>query len=135
MSDNKDINIFDLIKSINQKNYMFKEDMEGKLYNKIVVNKAFGNCKDSVLIAGLANKMPNMTDEMNYDFYYYALPKAYRFGKWFKKHNSEDVAMVMELYNVSYHKACEIISVLTPEQKQALEKQLFKGGKVDEPEY
>ncbi|QIG65674.1 DNA polymerase sliding clamp loader subunit [Ochrobactrum phage vB_OspM_OC] len=131
MSEEKEINIFDLVKSINKKEYMFSPDMEGKLYNQFVINKAFANCKDSILYANMANQMPNMTDEMNYDFYYYALPKGYRFGKWFKKHESDEIQLVMQVYNVSYRKACEIAGLLNEQQKEELEKVLFKGGRRD----
>lgn len=130
MSETKPLNIFDLVKSINQKNYMFQPEMSGKLYNQMVINKAFGNSKDSILFADLANKMTNITDEMHYDFYYYSLPKAHRFAKWYKKHEAEDIALVMEFYQVSYIKAVDIVSVLTPAQKKEIERQLFKGGEV-----
>lgn len=128
MSETKEINIFDIIKSINQKNYMFDDTMSGKLYNKFIVNTAFGNSKDSVFIAGVANQYPNMTDKMNYDFYYYALPKAYRFGKWYKKSDYEDVQLVMDVYNLSYSKAVDVAALLNEKQLKELEKKLFKGG-------
>lgn len=109
---------------------MFDQAMSGTLYNKFVVNKSFGNSKDSVLFANVANQYPNMTDEMHYDFYFYALPKANRFAKWYKRGEFADIELVMEVYNVSYSKAVDIVEIMDENQIKELEKKLFKGGIV-----
>lgn len=119
---------FDFVKAINT-----KEDVETfseEDYSPWVINKAFSNTRDTVLYANELNRFYSLPKFVQYQFYFYGIPKKKRFGKWNKNQdNSNDIKLIMEFYDYSYHKAKDVLSLFTKEQLLKIKKELEKGGK------
>ena len=125
----------DIIASINNKSgNLFDEDPEAaeKAYNPYIVNAIFSGVdkfgkNDTVLYANEMNVRPNISKRMQYDFYYYGLPKARRFLPFTKAESINNIELVMEYYQCSIKKAKQIIDVLTEAQIEVIKGRLFKG--------
>jgi hypothetical protein len=118
---------FDYVKSINKKDGKLEID-EG--YVQFIINRSFSTYFDTVFYANEINKYPNLSNQMQYDFYYNAIPKnPKRFAPWPKKRNDKYLLIVQEYYDCSIQKAKEIISVLDDEKLTIIEMRLGKGGK------
>lgn len=118
-------NVFDYVKSINEKTE--KLDIDG--YVPYIINKAFSFMPETLFYADSMNINSHIDAQMQYDFYYYALPKKKRFGKWTKKKVIPDIATIREYYNCSYQKAIEYSKILTDEQIVILKHRMDKGGR------
>ena len=98
---------FEFVKNINNKSGLL-EDLQG--FEQFVINRAFSNTRDTILLANEVNKFKDMPDDMVYRFYYEATPKnPRRFGGWNKPSPpAEDIELIMNLYNYSREKAEEV---------------------------
>lgn len=125
-------NPFDFVKEINNKNgrTLFNDDDD---FNSFIINKVFSNTPDSVLYANEANKFSIADKQMEYDFYYYGLPKSYsRYGKWNKKSKHSDdetIAMIQKVYSYSREKAESVVEILAP-HIDVLKELTYEGGVV-----
>lgn len=117
-------NVFDYVKTINEKTDQL--DIDG--YVPFIVNKAFSFTLDTIFYANMMNINSHIDAKMQYDFYYHALPKKKRFGKWIKK-DTPDIASIREYYNCSIQKAIEYSKILTIEQVAILKQRMDKGGR------
>lgn len=113
MSKNDGNGLFDYIRIINMKE-SYPEEFTG--YEPFMVNRAFSYNEDTILFANEINK-PDIDVKLNFDFYYYGLPKKKRFGKWAKKDKIPQAKLnrlnnIVEYYNCSMKKAQEIYDVL-----------------------
>lgn len=116
---------FDFTKSIDNKTDQLPIDD----YNAYVINRALSFGYDTILFANEMN-IANMIDkQMQYDFYYYGIPKKKRFNKWQKREEIKDIDVIKEYYNCSFTKALEYATILTVEQIGILKQKLDKGGK------
>lgn len=103
---------FDFISIINTKPGV-PESLDG--YDVFVTNRNFSNIAETIFYANQINV--DIDAQMNFDFYYYLLPKKKRFGKWFKrpkeiKATSEALNIIMEHYQCSSEKATGIYEIL-----------------------
>lgn len=106
------MNTFDYIKNINSKDG-YPDTLDG--YESFIANKNFSNIQQTVLYANEINV--DCDKQLNFDFYYYALPKGKRFGKWFKKQKvksdiSDVLNNIVAVYNCSMKKAQDIYDIL-----------------------
>lgn len=101
---------FEYAKSINSKTGRVEVDKD---FNQFVINTLYSNTQDSVFYANESNMFTsNMNNQMVYDFFYFGLPKASRYGKWFKKEKNNQTELedyVMEYFTCSRAKAVEFI--------------------------
>lgn len=108
-------NPFEFVKNINSKTGKLDVEAPDVNYPIFIINKAFSNNQDSVLYANEINV--EMDSQLHYDFLYYGLPKAKRYGKWFKKsakqYSEQMINLVCEYYGYGEDKAIETLSVLT----------------------
>lgn len=112
--------LFDITKTINNKEYLSNVD-ELDDYNQYMINMVFGNTYDTVLLANELNKIGNpISNQMHYDFLYYATSKRYRYSKWYKrdKHILRD--LISEHYNTSQKEAAVIEGLLDDNEKKEL---------------
>lgn len=121
---------FDYVKELNNKSARTVLG-DSDDYNGFIINKVFSNTPDSVLYANEANKFSMSNKQMEYDFYFYGLPKSYnRYGKWHKKskHSDEEfIATIMRVYSYSREKAESVIDILAP-HKELLTELTYEGG-------
>lgn len=99
-------------------------------YPTFMVNRSMSQYQDCLFHAAEINLYPDMLAKQAYDYYWFAIRAKKRFGKWGKKKNVGDVALIMDHYQVNRVRAEEILRVLTPEQVQVigdLQKEREKG--------
>jgi hypothetical protein len=126
------MNFFDVLDCINTKKYVWDDEVE-KLYTPYMVNKGFSQFSDTVLYAAEMNQYPDLDKKLQYDFYYYFLPKKKRTGKWEKAiDQSKDQDMVIELFGISRDKSTEYVKTLDvvyPNWREEAVSKLDKGGR------
>lgn len=121
--------LFDYIKSINGKDYIFDE-MSKKDYNPFMVGQGFSYYMDTVLLANEINQYPNISNKSHYDYLYYSVSKKKRFAKWNKKEATPgDLQLVMDYFKFSAIKAKEALLILTKDQIEEIRSLMNKGGK------
>lgn len=113
MSKSDSVGLFDYIRIINMKE-SYPVDFAG--YEPFMVNRSYSQLKETLLISNEINKS-DIDAVMNFDFYYYSLPKKKRFGKWAKKEKIPTAKInrlnnIIEYYNCSMDKAQDIYEVL-----------------------
>lgn len=124
-------NPFDFVNSICDKsgNLIAQDpDME-RHYAPFVVNKAFSNRPDTILMANMMNEMHHLPKRMQYDFYYGMVRKSRKYSKWAKAERSPDEDILMELYGVSRRRAKEYLSMMDEADIAAARMAVDKGGK------
>lgn len=128
MSDK--LGLFDYINIINDKKPI-PSTLEG--YDSFMMNRAFSNSMDTVFIANEINV--DCDNDMNFDYYYNAIPRKRRYAKWPKKakESSDKKSMlnnIIERFNCSLSKAQDIYVIL--DSKNLLDEYTdanYKGGK------
>jgi hypothetical protein len=121
------VNPFTFVNSITyDKKDIYNEETK-KHYVPFMINRALSYYVDTVLYANEMNLHADLPKYMQYSYYLNSIAKRKRFSKWGKKAESEDLDLVMELYQLSHSKAIEFLSVLTPAQVKAL-RQLKTGS-------
>lgn len=124
-------NPFDVAKNINSKTGRVEFGDKASKVPLFVVNKVFSNTIDSLMYANEVNKFSMSDSQLAYDFYYYALPKKKRFGKYNKKpkgvHDTELLEAIMEVYKYSVDKALQCIDILADHREDII-KLVYKGG-------
>ena len=124
-------NLFkDIIGSLNDKrSNLFDDDPEimEKEYNSYIVNLCYSYGVYTILYANEVNCRSQMNKKMQYDFYFYGLPKAKRFNKFLKADKIENMELIAEYYNCSDKKAKEIVDIFTEDQIKIIKKKLYKG--------
>ncbi len=124
------MNPFEYLTAINDtKNDIMVDDIAEKGYNPFMVNRGLSYFQDTVLMANEMNQHAHLDHRLQFDFYINIVRKKKRFSKWLKPQTASDVEVVKEYYGYSNEKARQALSLLTPEQINALEKKVTKGGR------
>ena len=124
------MNPFEYLTAINDtKNDIMVDDIAEKGYNSFMVNRGLSYFQDTVLMANEMNQHAHLDHRLQFDFYINIVRKKKRFSKWLKPQTASDVEVVKEYYGYSNEKARQALSLLTPEQINALEKKVTKGGR------
>lgn len=122
MSENtKHLSPFDIAKTINLKTGRLEVNNKFDIF---ITNKLFSNTQDSIIYANYANQFKSTIDpQMVYDFYYFGLPKASRYGKWHKtadEFDKELIEYVQNYLNYSKTKAIEALMQFSDETINAI---------------
>lgn len=118
---------FDYLNAINN-----KTDVEGDLnkdYNPWMVNRGLSLTEDTVYWANEMNRHYHLDKDMQFAFLYSAVSKRKRFPKWPKKDKVDDLAPIMEWFNVSPRRAAEYASILQDDQIELIREKLKTGGR------
>ena len=127
----KKISLFDFVNDLSStKKYIYCEDTDG-VYNQFMINKAFSQHMDTILLASEMNRRSGLTNEMHHDFLFYSINRGKRYGKWAKKveDNPELVKHVQNSYNIGSERAIEYIHMMSDQDITQIEATLSKGGK------
>jgi len=110
------------------KDYLNIEENE-KDYNPFVVNKVLTQQTDTLYYAKMMNINSHLDKKIQYDYLFHSVRKYKRQPqKWLKNTDPKELKILMEYYQCSSAKAKTILSVLTPENLEIIEKRLDKGG-------
>ena len=118
---------FDFVKSINTKSG-YIEELTG--YNPFLTNKTFAMHLDTILLAEEMNQAHQLSPQLQYDFYYYAVKRGKRFGFPKKPEENTNVQLVQEYFKYSTPKALQALQLLSDEQLKEIRSKLDKGGRV-----
>lgn len=121
---------FDIINSINNKTSLEWDDVTEKTYAPFIINRGLSFNMQTVMFANVMNRFPQIDKKMQYDFYFYGVPKGKRFDKWQKKTElGSDVQAVKDFYNINTDRAVEALKLLSNEQLDMIKEKLKKGGR------
>ena len=124
------VNPFDYTNSVShQKNYMMVDDYSEQNYNPFLTNKQFSLFHETVLFANELNISTGVPKKLQYDFYFFLLPKKKRFSKWHEKQADKDVDLIKKVYAVSETKAAEYLEILSDKQLKELKEKFDVGGR------
>lgn len=122
---------FDLINSLSNKSrhILSEEPLAEKEYNAFLTNRQLSQYYDTVMHSNLMNMHYDLDKKMQYDFYFYAVPKKNRYSeKWSSPAvKSEDLINITRAYDYSKKRATEIYDLLKPEQIKEINAQFEKG--------
>ena len=118
-------NPFDYVKSINWKKYEY--DLVG--YVPFLTNRSFAMHLDTIMLAEQMNHYHQLSPELQYDFYYYAVRKGKRFGFPPKVEEVPNLEIVQEYFKYSRQKAIEALKILTDDDIISIKKSMDKGGR------
>lgn len=127
----KKTTLFDFVNDLSStKSYIYNEDTNG-VYNQFMINRAFSQHLDTILLASEMNRRSGLTNEMHHDFMFHSITAKKRYGKWAKKveDNPELVNYVKDHYNVGPERAIEYINMMSDQDITHIEATLSKGGK------
>lgn len=122
----KKVSFFDLFNDISNhgdyiENYFSVKKEMPKEYNAYMMNKAFANFADTILIANEINKNYSIPDEMQWRFYKNLVEKKKRFGKWFKAlEEKEPIELLAKTFNCSVKEMRKNIHVIPKETLREL---------------
>lgn len=91
-------------------------------YNAWLINHAMSNNQDTMLLAYEISKFSFLPDNMQFDFYFYGIPKGKRYGKWNKAEKTDEtlINMLCKTFNCNKVVAKRYLSFMSDEQKQQL---------------
>jgi hypothetical protein len=97
-------------------------------YPAFIVKRLLSYHEDCVLLVNELNKLPTLDGQMQYEYLLHALPKKRRFSKLHKTVSPENLDLIKKYYGYSDQKAMEVLDLHTPQQIEALRKELDEGG-------
>ena len=109
-------NVFDWIKSINNKTQNLLEVEDIKSYTPYIANKALSHYLDTVLFVNEMNIRPNIDKDQQYTFLYNTIRKGNRYSPWEKKNVDNDLKFIKKYYNCNNEKAYQALKLLSKEQ-------------------
>jgi len=115
----KPVDVWTTINSIHSKDYFFEE----KYYTPWIVNKSLGSFPELLYYVQQMNTHHTLSPEMQYDYYFYSIPKQKRFKKWLKKTNNADnknIETIATIFGLSLKKATIAWNLLTVDQKKLI---------------
>jgi hypothetical protein len=117
---------FDIVKHLVEKTDL---EVEFKHYTPFVINRAMSYDTGTLFFADILNRCSGLTKQMQYDMYFYGMPKGkQKFSKWHKPDKAKDkyLSIIRELYEcneTTAHKYYRLMDNATREQLLTL-----KGG-------
>lgn len=127
---------FDFVNSINftKKNMMrdtANDDLAEKSYVPFLTNRSLSYFTDTLLYANEMNKLHQLDNKLQYEFFLNTIRKKKRFAKWAKADNSDDLEMISNFYNISVTKAKAALSILSDQQLSEIKDKCTRGIKDD----
>lgn len=126
-SKDRKINLFSFITDLSSdKRYILEEGTQTE-YLPFMINKAFSQHIDTILLANEMNKRPNIPKEWHHDFLFYSVEPKSRYGKWAKKEeqdNAEVIAYLKDKYKIGNDRALEYYDMLSNDEIIKITKKL-----------
>lgn len=125
------LNPFEYLNSINYtKEDIMIDDIAEKHYASFLTNRSLSYFPDTVQFANLMNRYHHTDNKLQYHFLINIIRKRKRFSKWIKQEQQSDIEVIKQYYGYSNEKAQQVLSLLSPEQLQELQKKVSKGGRT-----
>ena len=124
--------IWELVESIDKKSgHLIPDEVSPyyKEYSPWTVNGSFSQAANTVLFANEMNKYYSLDKKLQYDFYYYGIPKSKQWRGWNKGSTDKNVKLIQRAYGVNRQKAEVYLKILTEEQIESINIEMNPGGK------
>ena len=124
--------------SINSGTKFIEIEKDNFKYNKWRTNNYLSNFIDTLFYSNEMNLNYHVTDQMHYDYLFYAIRKTKRFNK--KKSESdfkleklqeqerEKISLIQEYYKYNIVKSKIVLKILNESQLETIRKRLERGG-------
>jgi hypothetical protein len=127
----------DYLTSINKskKNLMREPDVEPQVitgYPAFMIRRLMSYHQDVVLNANEMNMLPNLDNQMQYEYFLHSVPKKNRYATTHKVQNPDTVELLKQFYNYSDAKALEVMSLHTEADFARMRAHLSEGGIIRE---
>lgn len=105
---------FDYAKSATHtKDYLYTtDDVFNREYVPFLVNRSLSNSAQTALFADAINQYPDLDKKLQYDFYFFGMPKQKGYTKWVKKEDDgipqEHIELITQELQVSAKRAVEM---------------------------
>jgi hypothetical protein len=125
MSDLKPFDFVDAVGHSKKDLIRSSDDPEGaeKQYSPWLANLAFSLHVDTILYANDANRLADLPNRMQHDYYLHSLRSKKRYGKWPKKGDRAAEEAVQWRYRINRQRAVEALRVLRPEEVENIIKE------------
>ena len=117
----------DLFEIINDITFNKKYNFNEKSYPQYIINKFLSMRKDTLYFANEMNKY-DLDKQLQYDFYFYSIPKKKRFFKYTKYDAEENIKIVSDYFKVRIDVARRYLNFLSNEELQKIKDSFNKGG-------
>ena len=87
-------------------------------YNCWLTNKSFSYYPETVLHANEMNRLPNLDNALQFDYYFHAIPRKRRFSKWVKYQKEPIIDHICVLYNCNKYVAEQYLRIMSESDKQ-----------------
>lgn len=128
----KKVGLFDFVKSLGETKEQLLTEETNSQYNQFMINRAFMQHIDTVLLANEMNKS-SVSNDMHHDFLYYSIDKKRRYGKWAKA-TDEDLELIEFLqtkYCINKDVAEEYLKLSDRDELIELKKQSEQYGGIN----
>lgn len=123
----KKLSPFEIADNIHGKTGVLRADEIG--YDSYMMGRICANNRSDVFFAAELNKFPGVSKQMSYRFYYEALDKGRRNGRWHKPAKVDEIGVIASAYGVNKLRAAQYHRVLGPEGVAAVVASQATGGK------
>lgn len=100
-------------------------------YPAYIINKLLSYHEDCILIVNELNKLPQLDNQLQFDYLLNMVSKKNRFAKLHKEINHEHLALVKKYYGYSTNKAVEVLEFHTEKDFEYMQSQFFEGGTIN----
>lgn len=124
--------------NINSEKTPIDINAQGFKYEKWRTNSALSNHMDTLFYSNAMNLLPDVSDQMHYDYLFNSVRKIKRYGKKKTdldkrierehKEEQEKIALIQEYYKYNQARAREALRILTKENLETIRKKIEKGG-------
>lgn len=118
--------------TVDKKNMMRdteNDSLAEKEYNPWFANKALSYYPDTILYANDMNINYHLDKRPQYEYLLNAVRRGKRWAKWVKEPKSDDLDVIMKVYNCNKSVARDYLKILTKEQLSQLHKTQETGGR------
>ena len=118
--------------TVNKNNMMRdteNDSLAEKEYNSWMVNKALSYYPDTILLANDMNLNYHLDKRPQYEYLLNAVRRGKRWAKWVKETKSDDLEVIMKVYNCNRSVARSYLDLLSKEQLKELHKTQETGGR------
>lgn len=99
-------------------------------YSPFIVNRLLSYHRDCILIVNEINCIPDLDEQLQYEFLLHALTKKKRFSKLYKAPSKENLDIIQKFYGYSVSKAMEVMSLHRSEDLEVMRRHLDEGGVI-----
>jgi hypothetical protein len=125
----------DYLNSINQtKQNLMRGSEDPKAvsaYPAFLIRRLLSYHKDCIQVVNEINCIPDLENQLQYEYLLHMLPKGKRWAKLHKTATSKNLELVKKFYGYSDAKAMEVLSLFSEKDFSNMERALDEGGVIE----